>query len=50
VELEADPTTQRRAAFATARVLRDICLDTQVSKRPQFKDIEEQLSLLARVG
>ena len=48
VELEADATSQQRSALQTALALCEACLVSQVSQRPLFKHIEEQLTLLAR--
>ena len=48
VELEADATVQQRSALQTALALCEACLVSQVSQRPLFKHIEEQLTLLAR--
>ena len=48
VELEADTTSQQRSALQTALALSEACLVSQVSQRPLFKQLEEQLTLLAR--
>jgi len=48
VELETDATVQQRSALQTALALCEACLVSQVSQRPLFKHIEEQLTLLAR--
>ncbi len=48
VELETDATSQQRSALQTALALCEACLVSQVSQRPLFKHIEEQLTLLAR--
>jgi hypothetical protein len=50
VELELDSTSQQRSALQTALALCEACLVSQVSQRPLFKHIEEQLTLLARAA